>query len=35
MSNQMLNASASPHGDLDAIFEQDYGEREDAETLTL
>jgi hypothetical protein len=30
MSNQMLNASASPHGDLDAIFERD-----DAETLTL
>ena len=35
VSNQMLNASASPHHDPDAVFEQEYAERDDAETLAI
>ena len=35
VSNQMLNASASPYHDPDAGFEQEYAEHDDAETLAV
>jgi len=35
VSDKMLNASASPHHALDAIFEQEFAEQDDAETLVL
>jgi hypothetical protein len=35
VSNQMLNASVSLYRDPDAIFEQEYADQDDAETLAI